>query len=162
GSTSIWSASQSAGGRVWGVILSSWSRRPIVNASWTRIPARRRFPGRDQNVRARLVDPSCRVVDPEGPEAKPSGLPVEKTAEHAWRVEAGHAQPVDRSIRGHERAGVAVGQERIVGDRRERRGCGRTLFVRFPVCLPGRRSVLDGAHIVTRDRGGGGKIINLS
>src|SRR5215471_2414280 len=72
-------------------------------------PARRRFPGRDQDVRARLVDPRYRVVDPEGSEAKTSGLPVEQAAEHARRVEAWHAEPVDRSIGGHKRAGVAVG-----------------------------------------------------
>ena len=110
-------------------------------------PAGRRFPGRDQDVRARLVDPRCRVVDPEGPEAKTSGLPVEQAAEHARRVEAGHAEPVDRSIRGHERAGVAVGQERVIGDRRERRGCGRTLLPEVSGLPAGRRSVSGGAHI---------------
>jgi hypothetical protein len=94
------------------------------------------------------------VVDPEGPEAKASGLPVEQAAEHARRVEAGHAEPVDRPIGGHERVGVAVGQERVIGDRRERRGCGRTLLLGFLGCLAGRRSVLSGAHAVTQDRGG--------
>jgi hypothetical protein len=32
----MWSASSSAGGLVWGVILSSWSQGPIVSASRTR------------------------------------------------------------------------------------------------------------------------------
>src|SRR5262249_57545978 len=72
-------------------------------------PARRRFPGRDQDVRAWLVVPRCRVVDPEGSETETSGLPVEQAAEHARRVEAWHAEPVDRSIGGHKRARVAVG-----------------------------------------------------
>src|SRR5262249_37295424 len=72
-------------------------------------PTRRRFPGRGQDFRAWLVDPRYRVVDPEGSEAKPSGLPVEQAAEHARRVEAWHAEPVDRSIGRHKRAGVAVG-----------------------------------------------------
>ena len=94
-------------------------------------PAGRRLPRRDQDVRARFVDPRRRVVDPEGPEPKASGLPVEQAAEHARRVEAGHAEPVDRPVGGHERAGVAVGQERVIGDRRERRGCGRTLLLGF-------------------------------
>ena len=71
-------------------------------------PARRRFPRRHQDVRARLVDPRCRVVNAEGPEAKTSGFPVKQAAEHARRVEAGHAEPIDRPIGGHERAGVAV------------------------------------------------------
>ena len=33
----MWSASSSAGGRVWGVISSSWSRGPIVSAVRTTI-----------------------------------------------------------------------------------------------------------------------------
>ena len=33
----MWSASSSAGGRVWGVTESSWSRGPIVSASRTTI-----------------------------------------------------------------------------------------------------------------------------
>ena len=71
-------------------------------------PAGRRFPGGDQDVRPWLVDARCRMVDPEGSEAKAAGLPVEQTTEDARRVEAGHAEPIDRSIWGHERAGVAV------------------------------------------------------
>ena len=60
-------------------------------------PAGRRFPGRDQDVRARLIDPRCRMVDPEGSEAKTSGLPVEQAAEHARRVRSG-ARRASRSI----------------------------------------------------------------
>ena len=85
------------------VVLEADRQRVVDNN-----PAGRRFPGRDQDVSARLVDPRCRMVDPEGSEAKTSGLPVEQAAEHARRVEAGHAEPVDRSIRGHKRASVAV------------------------------------------------------
>ena len=33
--TSAWSASSSAGGRVWGVTVSFWRRGPIVSASRT-------------------------------------------------------------------------------------------------------------------------------
>ena len=113
-------------------------------------PAGRRLPRRGQDVRARLVDPRRRVVDPEGPEPKASGLPVKQAAEHARRVEAGHAEPVDRSIGGHERAGVAIGQERVIGDRRERRRCGRTLLLGLLGRLAGRRSGLGHAHAVTQ------------
>src|SRR5215469_18786135 len=91
-------------------------------------PAGRRLPGRGQNVCARLVDSRRGMVDPEGPEPKPSGLPVEQAAEYARGVEAGHAEPVDCPIGSHKRAGVAVREERIIGDRRERRGCSRTLL----------------------------------
>src|SRR5258706_12155261 len=89
-------------------------------------PAGRRLPRRGQDVRARLVDPRRGVVDPEGPEPKASGLPVEQTAEYARRVEAGHAEPVDRPVRSHERTSVAVRQERIIGNWREWRGSSRT------------------------------------
>jgi hypothetical protein len=111
-------------------------------------PAGRRFPGRDHDVCARLVDPRRRVVDPEGSEAKASGLPIEQAAEQARRVEAGHAEPVNRPIWGHERAGVTVGQERVIGDRREWRGRGRTLFLGF-LGWAVRRCVFGGAHAVT-------------
>ena len=132
------------------LVIPGADRQRVVDNN----PAGRRFPGRDQDVRARLVNPHCRMVDPEGSEAKASGLPVEQAAEHARRVEPGHAEPVDRPIGGDKRAGVAVRQERVIGDRRERRWCGRTLLLRFSVRLPGRRCVLGGAHIVTRGRGG--------
>jgi len=49
------------------------------------------------------------MVDAEGTEPKASGFPVEEAAEDTWRVEAGDAQPVDRSIGGRERARVPVG-----------------------------------------------------
>ena len=113
-------------------------------------PSGRSLPRRCQDVRARLVDPRRRVVDPEGPEPKASTLPVKQAAKHARRIEAGHAEPVDRPIGGHERAGAAVGQERVIGDRRERRGCGRTLLLGPLCCLAGRRSDLGDAHAVTQ------------
>jgi hypothetical protein len=115
-------------------------------------PAGRRLPRRGQDVRARLVDPCRRVVDPERPEPKASGLPVKQAAEHARRVEAGHAKPVDRSIGSHERAGVAIGQERVIGDRRERRRRGRTLLLGLFGRLAGRRSGLGHAHAVIQVR----------
>ena len=90
-------------------------------------PARRRLPRRREDVRAGLVDPRGRVVDPEGPEPEVARLTVEQGAEHAGRVEAGDAQPVDRAVGRDQGAGVAVGQERVVGDGRERGGCRRAL-----------------------------------
>ncbi len=111
-------------------------------------PAGRRLPRRGQDVRARLVDPRRRVVDPEGPEPKASGLTVEQAAEYARGVEAGHAEPVDRPIGGDERAGVAVRQERIIGDWREWRGSSRTPVLARIGCLSGRCSLLSDAHAV--------------
>jgi hypothetical protein len=67
------------------------------------------------------------VVDPERTEPERPGLPVEQAAEHARRVEGGDAEPVDRAVGRDQRARVAVGQEAVLGDRRERRRRGRTL-----------------------------------
>src|SRR5262249_7799241 len=74
-------------------------------------------------------------------------LRVEEAAEYARCVEAGHAEPADCPIGGHERASVAVRQERKIGDWRERRrGSRAPLLAR----LSGGRSLLGGAHVVTQ------------
>ena len=73
-----------------------------------------------------------------------------RNAEYARRVEAGHAEPPDRPIGGHERASVAVRQERIIGDWWERRGCSCTPVLTHRGCLSGRRSLFGGAHAVTQ------------
>ena len=56
---------------------------------------------------------------PNGPSRKRPGPAVEQSAEDARRVEARDAQPVDRPVGRDERAGVAVGKERVVRDRGE-------------------------------------------
>ena len=83
-------------------------------------PARRRLPRRQQRVRPGLVDPVPGHVDPERPEPEAARAAVEQCTEHAGRIEPRDAQPVDRAVRGHQRARVAVGQEPVVGDRGER------------------------------------------
>ena len=90
-------------------------------------PAGRGLPGRDQGVGPGLVGPRRRDVDAERPQPEQPGLAVEQRAEHARRVEPGHAQPVHAAVGGDQRAGVAVGQEGVAGDRGERRGHGRAL-----------------------------------
>ncbi len=85
-------------------------------------PAGRRVPGRQQRVRARLIHARGGHVDAERGETEGARLAIEQRAEHAGRVEAGHAQPVDRAVGGDQRTGVAVGEEGVVGDRRKRRG----------------------------------------
>ena len=97
-----------------------------------RRPAGRRRPGRQQRVGARLVDARGRHVDAERAEPERAGLAVEQRAEHARRVEARHAQPVDRAVGRHQRARVAVGEKRVLGDRRKRRGRGRALGLSWP------------------------------
>ena len=121
------SASSSAGGRVCGVTMSGPRRRAHRQRVPDDDPARRRLPRRDEHVRPRLVHPLRRDVDPERSEAERARLAVEQAAEHARRVEARDAQPVDATVGSDERPGVAVGQEPVVGDRRERRRHRRAL-----------------------------------
>ena len=94
-------------------------------------PPGRRLPGRQQGVGPRLVPHVRRVVDAERPEPERAGSTVEQRAEHARRVEARNAQPVDRPVGGDERTGVAVGQERVVRDRGEGRRRGGALRLRL-------------------------------
>ena len=136
--TSMWSPSSSAGGRVWGVISSSPRRGPIVRASRTMI-----HPVGVFQVVSRVLVPGSYTTAagwlmPNGPSRKRPGPAVEQGAEHARRVEARDAQPVDRSVRSDERTRVAVGQERVVRDRREGRRRGGALRLR--------RGGLGGAH----------------
>ncbi len=49
-----------------------------------------------------------------------AGAAVEDRAEHAGGVRPRHAQPLHRTGRGDQAGVLAVGQERVVGDRRER------------------------------------------
>ena len=83
-------------------------------------PTHRRVPRRDESVRTRFVDSRRRHVDPEGAQPEATGLAVKERAEHAWRVEARDGEPVDRAVGSDERPGVAVRQEGVCGNRRER------------------------------------------
>ena len=84
--------------------------------------ARRCLPRCHEHVRPGLVPPGCWVTDPERAESELS------TASRSRRlpktlgsVKRRNAEPVDRPVRRDERAGVAVRQERVVGDRGKRR-----------------------------------------
>ena len=99
------------------VLVVPWSHGQRIANQY---PAHRRVPRREKGVGTGLVDAGCRDVDAEGAQPEAAGLTVEERAEHAWRVEARHAEPVDRAVRRDERPGVAVGQERVRGNRRER------------------------------------------
>ena len=117
--TSRWSASWSVGGRVWRPALSPGCQSPIVSASRDDEPARRRHPRRLEHVGAGHVAAARRHVDAVGRDPERSGAAVEQRAEDARAVEARQAQPLDRAVRRDQRAGVAVREERVVGDRRE-------------------------------------------
>ncbi len=91
-------------------------------------PALRRHPRRLDHVRAGYVAPARRHVHPIRPHPPAAGAAVEHRAEHRRGVEVRQTHPLDRAVRGDQRAGVAVRQEAIVGDRRKwgvERGCAR-------------------------------------
>ncbi len=90
-------------------------------------PSAWRLPRRGQHVRAGHVVAVRRDHDSERAKPEQARLAIEQRTEHAGRVEARHAQPVDRPVRGDKRSGVAVRQERIIGDRRKRRRRGGAL-----------------------------------
>ena len=90
-------------------------------------PAGGGLPRGDEHVGARLVGTCRGMADVERAEAEEPGFAVEEAAEDARGVEGGDAEPVDRAVGGDQGSGVAVGEERVVGDGRERRRRGGAL-----------------------------------
>ena len=89
---------------------------------------------------------AARHVDPERPEPERAGSAIEQRPEHAGRVEPRHAQPVDRAVGRHQRAGVTVREERVVGDRRKRRRrCGASAWT---AAAPVRRGASSASAVV--------------
>src|SRR5215211_6460544 len=137
-------AADSADQHVIGVVVGRRAgvrRDHVVTLTWThrqRVPHQdptgRGLPRRGQDIRAGLVNPGGRMVDPERSKPEVAGLTVQQAAEHTGRVEPRNAQPADRPIGRDQGARVAVGQKRIIRDRRERRRRGRTLLFLFPLC----------------------------
>jgi len=78
-------------------------------------------PGRLEDQRARLVTPTEWGHRPFGREPELAGGAVEDCTEDRWRVETRHAQPFDRTIWSDECGRVAIRQEAVAADRRERR-----------------------------------------
>ena len=107
-------------------------------------PAGRCHPGRLEHVGARFVAAPGRHIDAVGGDAEAAGAAVEQRAEDARPVEARQAQPLDGSVGCDQRSAVAVGEERVVGDRRERgsalplRRADRRPFLRFRGARPRR------------------------
>ncbi len=83
-------------------------------------PAPARAPARLQHHRARQVAPAGRHLDARRGEPEVAGVAVQQRAEHAGRVHARQAEPLDAAVGRDERGGLAVGEEAVVGDRGER------------------------------------------
>ena len=86
----------------------------------------RRQEAGDQHVRIREVELLRRtVLDDRRDAVVAAALTVEDRAEHARRVEARAAVPVDPSVRADERDAVQIADDAVLGDRqviRQRRG----------------------------------------
>ncbi len=83
-------------------------------------PAAPRPPARLEHHRAREVAAGGGHIEAVGRQAEQAGAAVEDGGEHARRVEVGEAHPLDVAVGRDERSGRAVGEEGVVGDRRER------------------------------------------
>jgi len=100
-------------------------RQPIMDDD----PARRGHPCGLENHRARHAAHRQRHDRPVRANAERACPPVQQRPEHARRVEPGHAHPLDAAVGGDQRAGVAVPQETVVRDRRERRSAAERQIV---------------------------------
>ena len=76
-------------------------------------------PGRLEHHRARHVAALVGNEGVRGPEAEGASRAVEQGAEDTGRVRSGQAQPFDRSVGCDQTIVFAVGEECVVGDRRE-------------------------------------------
>ena len=83
-------------------------------------PAHARLPARLQHHRPGDVAPRRGNPDVGGADAKAARVTVENRAEHAGRVHARQTQPLDIAAGRDQRRRLAVGQKRVVADRRER------------------------------------------
>ena len=83
-------------------------------------PAGLRAPRRLEDVRARQVAAPRRDDRVGGRQREHAGVAVEHRAEQARAVHPWHAHPLDVAARRDERRRLAVRQEGVVGDRRER------------------------------------------
>ena len=80
-------------------------------------PAGGGVPGRLEHHGPGDVAPVVGYLGAGGPEAEIAGCPVEQGSEDAGGVRSGEAQPLDRAVRGHQAAVLAVRDEAVVSDR---------------------------------------------
>ena len=83
-------------------------------------PAHAGLPARLDHHRARDVAPAGRDVDVGRADPEAAGVAVEHRREHARGVHPRQAHPLDVAVRRDQRRRLAVGQERVIADRRER------------------------------------------
>jgi len=125
--TRTWWASKSLGGRVWDVAARAVRSRhgPIRSASRTtaqpvgviHVVSRSSCPARSGGRPGR----------PSSPARSGSRAVRSRIAANTAASRSAAAQPLDGPVRGEQRARVAVRQEGVVGDRRERRALRRAV-----------------------------------
>ena len=111
-------------------------------------PAPARAPARLQHHRARQVAASRRHAHAGRREPEAPRVAVEHRPEDARRVHARQAQPLHAPARGHESGRLAVRQEAVVGDGRERaaRQGARYLAVPHVVAWSGGTETIERGH----------------
>jgi len=91
----------------------------------------------------RVVEVGAHVLERAVPgridRAMPAASPVEQAAERAPGVESREAAPIDRAVSRHERRGVAVADQRVVGDLRVVVGVGHGRCLPRTGSAPSRR-----------------------
>ena len=90
-------------------------------------PAGRRLPGRFEHVRSRLVDARGRVRDPERPEPEDARLRSSRLPNMLGESNAGRTSQSTAPSGAISAPVWQFGEERVLGDRRERRRSGRAL-----------------------------------
>ena len=108
------------------VVVPRPDRQPVVDDD----PPRRGHPRRLEDHRPRHVAHRQRHDHPVRPDPERARAPVQQRPEHARRVEPRDAHPLDAAVGRDQRARVAVRQEPVVGDRRERRAAAERRVVR--------------------------------
>ena len=83
-------------------------------------PTRPRSPGRLEDEGPGQVAPAGRHDRVRRAEAEAPGRPIEDRPEHAGAIGSGQAHPLHPAARSDQRVDLAVGEEAVVGDRRER------------------------------------------
>jgi hypothetical protein len=109
--------------RQFGVVVPGAHQQRVTDHQ----PAGRGGPAGLQHHRPRQVAPGGGHADPLGAEPEAARRPVQHRAEHAGRVHPRQAQPLHVPAGGDQRGGLAVRQEAVLADRRERGFLGQRL-----------------------------------
>jgi hypothetical protein len=109
------------GARSWAIVAPWADQENIAHHR----PARRGVPGRLEHQRSGQITPVGRDGHVRRSQPEPSGVSIEHRREDARAVHPRQAHPLHTAARRDERAHLAIGYERVVGDRRKRTSTDR-------------------------------------